>query len=122
MNQGLLAFALAVLAVPVCADDGCDSASFVLAPERLPTPGTFGGTVHLPQIMMPGIYQVTVSQDAWLDVIQEGRHARAVGSSGRRDCPEVRKSVRFELVAGSVSLQFSRVAGPTITVVISPGR
>ena len=60
---------------------------FVLAPERPPAPGTFGGAVHLPPITKAGIYQVTLSHDAWLDVVQEGRHARAVGSSGRRDCP-----------------------------------
>jgi hypothetical protein len=40
-----------------------------------------------------------------LDVIQDGRHARAVGSSGRRDCPTVRKSVRFELTSGAIALQ-----------------
>lgn len=54
-----------------------------------------------------------------LDVIQDGRHARAVGSSGRRDCPTVRKSVRFELTSGAIALQFSGVAAPTITFVVS---
>lgn len=93
---------------------------FVLAPERQSGPDSpFAGLVRLPAIARAGIYQVTLSADAWLDVVQDGRYARAVGSSGRRDCPPVRKSVRLELGATPVTLQFSGVTSPTITFAIS---
>jgi hypothetical protein len=61
---------------------------------------------------------VTLSQDAWLDVIQDGRYARSAGSSGRRDCPGLRKSVRFHLQAGPVVLQLSAVESSEISVAI----
>jgi hypothetical protein len=51
-------------------------------------------------------------------VIQNGRYARSVGSTGRSDCPGVRKSVRLDLDAGPVVLQVSGVAPDTIAVTI----
>jgi hypothetical protein len=95
-------------------------AAFDLPPERTSRTGPFGGIVRLPSLARPGIYQVTLSDDAWLDIIQNGRYARSVGSSGRRDCPELRKSVRFELGSAPVSLQVSGLASQTITFAIVP--
>jgi hypothetical protein len=74
--------------------------------------------VRLPALPKPGIYQITLSDDAWIDVIQNGRYARSVGSTGRSDCPGVRKSVRLDLDASPVVLQVSGVAPDTIAVTI----
>lgn len=60
--------------------------------------------------------------DAWIDVIQNGRYARSVGSTGRGDCAGVRKSVRLDLDASPVVLQVSGVAADAITVTIDPVR
>jgi hypothetical protein len=96
-------------------------ASFEMPPERKPrTEQWHGGTVRLPALAKPGIYQITLSDDAWIDVIQNGRYARSVGSTGRSDCPGVRKSVRLDLDASPVVLQMSGVAGDTIAVTIGP--
>ena len=96
-------------------------ASFERPPERKPRIETWhGGTVRLPALAKPGIYQITLSDDAWVDVIQNGRYARSVGSSGRSDCPGVRKSVRLDLEAGPVVLQVSGVAPDTIAIAIGP--
>jgi hypothetical protein len=94
-------------------------ASFELPPERKPrTEQWNGGMVRLPALGKPGIYQITLSDDAWIDVIQNGRYARSVGSTGRSDCSGVRKSVRLDLDSSPVVLQVSGVAGDTITVTI----
>ena len=62
-------------------------ASFVLPPERKPrSDGGFGGIVRLPALDRAGIYQITVSDEAWIDVVQDDRYARSVGSTGRSDC------------------------------------
>ena len=61
---------------------------------------------------------VTLSDDAWIDVIQNGRYARSIGSTARGDCPCVRKSVRLDLDASPVVLQLSGVAPDTIAVTI----
>ena len=94
-------------------------ASFAMPPERKPkTEQWHGGMVRLPALTKPGIHQITLSDDAWIDVIQNGRYARSVGSTGRSDCPGVRKSVRLDLDASPVVLQLSGVAPDAITVAI----
>ena len=94
-------------------------ASFEMPPERKPRLEQWhGGMVRLPALPKPGIYQITLSEDAWIDVIQNGRYARSVGSTGRSDCPGVRKSVRLDLDASPVVLQVSGVAPDTIAVTI----
>ena len=94
-------------------------ASFEMPPERKPrTEQWHGGMVRLPALVKPGIYQITLSDDAWIDVIQNGRYARSVGSTGRSDCPGVRKSVRLDLDGSPVVLQVSGVALDTIAVTI----
>jgi hypothetical protein len=94
-------------------------AAFAMPPERKPrTEQWHGGMLRLPAPPKAGIYQITLSDDAWIDVIQNGRYARSVGSTGRGDCPGVRKSVRLDLDASPVVLQLSGVAPDTIAVTI----
>jgi hypothetical protein len=94
-------------------------AAFAMPPERKPrTEPWHGGMVRLPALANAGIYQITLSDDAWIDVIQNGRYARSVGSTGRGDCPGVRKSVRLDLDASPVVLQVSGVAPDTIAITI----
>jgi len=96
-------------------------ANFDMPPERKPrTEQWHGGMVRLPALAKPGVYQITLSDDAWIDVIQNGRYARSVGSTGRGDCPGVRKSVRLDLDASPVVLQVSGVTPETIAVTIGP--
>jgi len=96
-------------------------ASFTRPPERAPkSEGWFGGAVWLPAIERPGIYQVTLSEEAWIDVVQDDRFARSIGSSGRRDCQGLRKSVRFELSAAPAVLQLSGAAAESVAVAITP--
>ncbi len=78
-------------------------AIFEMPPERKPRSGAVAwrhGAIA-PALPKPGIYQITLSDDAWIDVIQNGRYARSVGSTGRSDCPGVRKSVRLDLDASA---------------------
>jgi hypothetical protein len=94
-------------------------ASFAMPPERKPRIEHWhGGMVRLPALAKAGIYQITLSDEAWIDVIQNGRYARSVGSTGRGDCPGVRKSVRLDLDASAVVLQVSGVAPDTIAIII----
>ncbi|WKA28059.1 hypothetical protein [Bradyrhizobium roseum] len=96
-------------------------AAFEMPPERKPrTEQWHGGMVRLPALAKPGIYQITLSDDAWIDVIQNGRYARSVGSTGRSDCPGVRKSVRLDLDASPVVLQLSAVAADTVAITFGP--
>ena len=66
----------------------------------------------------PGIYQVTLSEEAWIDVVQDDRYARSVGSTGRGDCPGLRKSVRLDLAAAPFVLQISGVTSESVAVAV----
>jgi hypothetical protein len=95
--------------------------TWTLPPERdRSASGSLGGIVVLPAPSHPGIYQITLSADAWVDVVQDGRYARAVGSSGRGDCEGLRKSLRLELRQLPVTLQVSGVPADAITIAIRP--
>lgn len=94
-------------------------AAFAKPPERKPRAERwFGGAIRFPGLEKPGIYQVTLSEEAWIDVVQDGRYARSVGSTGRGDCPGLRKSVRLDLGAAPFVLQISGVTSDSITVAI----
>jgi len=100
-----------------------DEARFVMPPERKPRAETWhGGLVLLPAPQQAGVYQVTLSDEAWVDVIQDSHYARSVGSSGRSDCPDLRKPARFEVTAGPIVLQISDVSGQAISVAVGPAR
>ena len=95
-------------------------AAFAMPPERKPkSERWFGGAIRFPGLEKPGIYQVTLSEEAWIDVVQDDRYARSVGSTGRSDCPGLRKSVRLDLVAAPFVLQVSGVTSESIVVAIS---
>jgi hypothetical protein len=94
-----------------------DQVTFAHSPERKRE--GFAGYVTIgPLGDGAGLYQVTLSHDAWLDVIQNGEFARSAGSSGRRDCPGLRKSVRFHLQGAPTVIQVSGVETDQIAVVI----
>lgn len=93
-------------------------AKFALQPERAVSADKYGGSMSLPAPDRPGLYQVTASGDAWIDVVQDGRFVKSVGSTGRRDCPGLRKSLRFDLRQAPFVIQVSGVASETITLAV----
>lgn len=93
------------------------SIQFFLPPEHVPPPDSYGGEVTFFGVPHPGIYQVTVSRDVWIDVFENGTRLPAVGSSEARGCDGVRKSMRFALAPGDLVLvQISGASQPSIKV------
>jgi len=100
-----------------------DEAGFVMLPERKPRIENWrGGIVRLPAPPQGGIYQVTLSDEAWVDVVQNGGYARSIGSSGRSDCPGLRKSIRFEAGSSPIVLQISGASVEVISIVAGSAR
>jgi hypothetical protein len=89
------------------------AAGYVVAPKTL-TSGAFGAILRVADIPKAGLYQLTMSSEAWVDVIQNGAAARTRNVSRQRDCPSFKKSVRFLLAAGPAVVEFSGVAAPSI--------
>jgi hypothetical protein len=91
-----------------------DAAGFALPLKKPMAAGEYGGVVRIASVPKAGLYQVTLSREAWVDVIQNQARARTRNVSRQRDCPSFAKSVRFELAAGPAVLQISGVAAPKL--------
>jgi hypothetical protein len=98
------------------------SVAFSVPPERAPKPGGFGAALKLDAIDKPGSYQITLSDEAWLDVVQGGALVKSAGFSGQKDCPGARKSVRFDLQAGPATIQISNAASGALNLAIEPAQ
>jgi hypothetical protein len=98
------------------------SVAFRLPPERAPKPGSFGATLSVAAIDKPGLYEITLSDEAWLDVIQGDAPLKSVNFSGQKDCPGVRKSVRFNLAAGALTIQVSNAGSAAIDLALAPAQ
>ncbi|MET3523160.1 hypothetical protein ABID25_005020 [Mesorhizobium abyssinicae] len=83
-----------------------DTVSFEVPPDRAPAAGTFGATASI--VVPPeGELQVSLSDEAWIDIVQDGHAVKSAGFSGVKTCPGIRKSVRFKLSAGPATVQLS---------------
>lgn len=90
-------------------------------PTREPKPGTFAGFLRVAAPTMPGLYQITLSDEGWLDVSQEGEGPRRpLAHTGRRTCPGLRKSLRFQLASKPVAITVSNATAATIKIAIAP--
>lgn len=90
--------------------------AFVFPPERQPEARSFAGVVRT-SVDTTGLYQVTLSDEAWIDVSQDGKTALSpVAHTGRRACAGLRKSLRFRLQAGPVTIQISNAKLPQVRV------
>ena len=89
-------------------------------PERAPKEGTFAGFTSLKTAPKPGVYTISLSAGAWVDVVQDGHFLKPKAFSGATDCDGIRKTVKFELSASPFVLQLSGTKENSISVAILP--
>ncbi|MEP6565604.1 MAG: hypothetical protein ABJB10_10725 [Mesorhizobium sp.] len=94
-----------------------DTISFDVPPARAPAAGTFGATTSV-TVPPEGELQITLSGEAWVDVVQDGHASKSVAFSGVKTCPGIRKSVRFKLAAGPAAIQLSGAKEQSIKVAV----
>jgi hypothetical protein len=92
-----------------------------IPPERAPGKDTSAAVVTVPKLDA-GAYQITLSAEAWIDVGQNGALVKSSAFSGQRDCPGVRKSVRFTLAAGPTTIEISNAGADKIMLAIAPAQ
>ena len=68
----------------------------------------------------PGTYRITLSQGAWIGVIQDGHELQSTAFSGATGCDGVRKSVKFELAAAPFIIEISGTMTHAVAVVVTP--
>ncbi|MBS0242602.1 MAG: hypothetical protein JSS20_10525 [Proteobacteria bacterium] len=95
-----------------------EGVQFVVAPKRKPAETSGNAVISLPPVAIGGAYQVTLSDEAWIDVVQDGAAAPTLDFSGVKGCSGVRKSVRFDLKAGPAIIEISGSPGQTILLAI----
>lgn len=80
------------------------STLYVVVPERGRDDG-FGGFVTL-QWIAAGRYQVTLTDEAWVDVVQDDRRLPIFALTRRTDCPGLRISLQVDVESKPLTLQF----------------
>ena len=89
-------------------------------PERAPRlPASYAGFVQVAAPARDGTYKISLSSEAWIDVVQAGHLIKSLTFSGATGCEGIRKSVKFELKAEPFAVQLSNVPGNSIGLAIS---
>lgn len=97
------------------------SAKLAMPPERTPKqPNTFSGYVRFASAPQASTVLVTLSGEAWIDVVQGEKYVKSTAFSGVHDCAPVRKSVKFELAPGPFAVQLSGVTTDGIKMTVTP--
>lgn len=89
-------------------------------PERAPKEGTFAGFARFRTVPKAGVYIVSLSAAAWIDVVQDGHILKPVAFSGASDCDGVRKTMKYELTASPFVVQVSGIGAESISLAVSP--
>jgi hypothetical protein len=89
-------------------------------PERAPKEGTFAGFASFKAAPKAGLYTVSLSAGAWIDVIQGGHALKPKGFSGATDCDGIRKTMKYEISAAPFVLQISGAKDNAMSVAILP--
>ncbi len=89
-------------------------------PERAPKEGTFAGFTSFKTAPKAGIYTISLSAGAWVDVVQDGHFLKPKAFSGATDCDGIRKTMKYELFASPFVLQVSGSKDESISVAILP--
>jgi hypothetical protein len=89
-------------------------------PERAPKDGTFAGFTTFTSAPKAGIYTVSLSTGAWVDVVQSGHFLKPAAFSGATDCDGIRKTMKYELSAAPFVLQISGAKENSLSIAVLP--
>src|SRR4051812_25456894 len=91
-------------------------------PERAPKDGTFAGFTGIKAVPKAGLYTISLSSGAWVDVVQDGHFLKPVAFSGATDCDGIRKTMKFELSAQPFVVQVSGAKDNSLSIAILPAQ
>lgn len=90
-------------------------------PERAPKDGTFAGFTSI-KAVKAGLYTISLSSGAWVDLVQEGHFLKPVAFSGATDCDGIRKTMKYELADKPFVLQISGAKDNSLSISILPAQ
>ena len=91
-------------------------------PERAPKDGTMAGFASFKAAPKAGIYIISLSTGAWVDVVQDGHFVKPKAFSGATDCDGIRKTMKYELSDKPFVLQISGTKDNSISIAILPSQ
>ena len=119
LNSGSELAALPATAVTISLVAPAD-AKLPTPPERAPKDGTFAGFAKFPSVPKAGSYTISLSNGAWLDLVQDGHFLKPTAFSGATDCDGIRKIMKYELSASPFVLQVSGTRENSVSIAILP--
>jgi hypothetical protein len=108
-----LTAAVKVALVPVA------DAKLPIPPSRAPKPDTYAGFVRITTPVKAGTYKVTITDNAWVEVAQDGQNLKTGAFSGVHGCEGLRKSVKFDLKEAPFVITLSNMTAKEIGVVVT---
>ncbi|QXX76563.1 hypothetical protein MHY1_p00085 (plasmid) [Methylovirgula sp. HY1] len=95
-------------------------AKLPVAPSHRPKLANFyAGFLQVAAVAKAGIYRITLSHPAWIDVIQSGRILKSSGFTGAAGCDGLAKSVTFDLAAAPFIIEISGSAARESALVVT---
>ena len=89
-------------------------------PSFGPRSGGDGGFASFKTAPKTGLYTISLSAGAWIDVVQDGHFLKPRAFSGATDCEGIRKTMKYELAASPFVLQISGTPEQAISIAILP--
>lgn len=90
-------------------------------PERAPKDGTFAGFTSI-KAVKAGLYTISLSAGAWVDLVQQGHFLKPVAFSGATDCDGIRKTMKYDLADKPFVLQISGAKDNSLSISILPAQ
>jgi hypothetical protein len=88
-----------------------------MRPAVAPDKQRFSGAVTFFGVPRPGLYQVTLSEPAEVEVFENGMRLKPLDSARAQNCPGVAQSARYQLAPGDLVLvEVINAPQPTIKV------
>lgn len=94
-------------------------AKLPVAPSRAPKPDTYAGFVRVTAPAKAGTYKVTLTDNAWIEIVQDGKNLKTGAFSGVHGCDGLRKSVKFDLSAAPFTITVSNITAKEIGLVVT---
>jgi hypothetical protein len=89
---------------------------YPMAPER-GSDGSWGGVMTI-ESLPAGRYQIALSEDGWVEAIQENVRLPLLASGRTRECQGVRRSVDVEVKGEPLTLQIGGAAARRISIAV----
>lgn len=96
-------------------------AKLPMEPSRKPkSPDSNAGFVRFAALPQAATYRVTLSEAAWIDVVQDDKEVKSTAFTGAMGCDGIRKSVKFNLAASSFVVEISGTTAHEIAIAVTP--